>query len=384
MNLFRKYDSPSAASRLVMAIGDLVSHLLVPRRPKPRLPLRKGQAAKILLLRLDGIGDNVCSWPALQLLREQFPDSRIVLATGPWATSLYRECPWVDEVIPWDSGLFGLFRGKGLRGLTDDLRMTQQLKQRGFDAGIDLRGDLLSIFLLWLVAPPVRTGSAMRGGGRLLTDPLSISDGHEIERTVAVARTVAGMPSATTCRITDWPRPLARARVIEQLSASGLDMNRPTAALCPGALWPWKQWPAERFLELSQRLESELGLQIIWITETGEQQEQKGAGFYFTGALDEVAAVLGLCRLAVCSDSGLLHLAVAAGCATVQLFGPGDAERFAHTGARVALFHDRSCGQYPCVQRGTCLNRSAGWCMDNIGVDEVFATCRRFMSESGE
>lgn len=362
-----------------MAIGDLLLRILVPLRPAPRLPLNREQTSRMLLLRLDGIGDNVCSWPALKLLREQFPGSRIVLAVGPWAAPLYLECPWVDEVIQWDSGLFGLFRGKGLRGLKNDLRLTRLLRLQGFDVGIDLRGDLLSIILLWLIAPPVRTGSAMRGGGRMLTDPLFITHGHEAERTFSVVQAASGVPIVKPSIIADWPRPLARARVVEQLLADGWNMSRPSAALCPGALWQWKQWPREKFQKLAQRLGTELRLQIIWISEKVEQQEHTEGEFYFSGTLNEVAAVLNLCRLAVCSDSGLLHLAVAADCATVQLFGPGDSDRFAHTGTRQVLLHDRSCEQYPCVQRGTCLNLNAGWCMDKISVDEVFAACLRLI-----
>jgi heptosyltransferase-2 len=377
VKLFHFYDSPSFASRLVMAAGDLLSRVLVPLRPTERLPLHKEQTGKLLLLRLDGIGDNVCSWPALQLLREQLPHSTIVLAVGPWATPLYRECPWIDEIIEWDSGLFGLFRGKGLRGLKTDLLLTRELRHRNFDVGIDLRGDLLSIFLLWLVAPPTRIAHIMRGGARMLTDPLLINHGHEAARTLAVARAATETQAVPPPRVRDWPRPLAQARVKQRLLAGGWDATRPAAAFCPEALWPWKRWPQEHFRELAHRLSQELGLQVIWILEQPEQLKPGENDIIFSGALDEVAAVLSLCRLAVCSDSGLLHMAVAAGCDTVQLFGPGDADRFAHTGAGLVLHHDRSCSDYPCVQRGTCVNLASGWCMEKISVNEVFASCRK-------
>jgi ADP-heptose:LPS heptosyltransferase len=384
MKLFQKYDSPSTASRLVMAIGDLLLRAVVPVRPVPRLPLQKKQRHKLILLRLDGIGDNICSWPALQLLREQLPGSTISLAVGPWAAPLYRECPWVDEVISWDSGLFGLFRGKGIRGILTDFRIARQLGTQKFDIGIDLRGDLLSIILLRLIAPPIRTGLAMRGGGRLLTDPQHVSEGHESVRTHTVVKTALDMRTAVASGVTDWSRPLARNRALEKLQMTGWEMNRPTAALCPEALWQWKRWPREHFLELARRLESEAGLQTIWIAENVEHQEDLDGRLIFSGPLDEVAAVLSLCNLAVSSDSGLLHLAVAAGCATVQLFGPGDADRFAHTGKSLIVHHERSCGEYPCVQRGVCRRSGDGWCMEKIRVTDVFNSCRRLLAESGE
>jgi len=380
VKLLPAYDSPTLASRLVMAAGDLLSHALVPLRPPPLLPLRKEQTERLLLLRLDGIGDNVCSWPALKLLREHLPESRISLAVGPWAAPLYRECPWVDEVIEWDSGLFGLFRGRGVAGLSHDLKISKALRERGFSAGIDLRGDLLSIVLLRLVAPPIRVATVTRGGRRLLTDPLRIDDGHETRRTADIASTALGLPTGQECPLQDWPRPEALKRAKEQLLRIGWDESLPTAALCPLALWPWKQWPKDRFRELALRLKRDLGLQVIWFLENREQaREQCHGDPFFCGPLDQVAAALSLCTLAVANDSGLMHLAVAAGCNTVQLFGPGDASRFAHRTAETACLHDKSCQYNPCTRSGDCKNLSEGWCLEKISVEVVYATCLKLL-----
>jgi heptosyltransferase-2 len=338
------------------------------------------QVPSLLLLRLDGIGDNVCSWPALKLLRENLPGTRIAIAVGPWAAPLYRECPWVDEVIEWDSGLFGLFRGRGLGGLWRDLKLTGTLRERGFAAGIDLRGDLLSIALLRLVAPPARVATVTRGGRRLLSDPLQLPDGHETQRAYDIACATLGLPVGQVPRLQDWSRPDALTRARGQLVRSGWNESIPAVALCPPALWPWKQWPKERFRELAERLKQEHSLQVVWFLE-----EKTRAADYttddpvFCGPLDEVAAALGLCRLAVSNDSGLMHIAVAAGCKTVQLFGPGDASRFAHRGSGTVLFHDTSCRFYPCTRSGRCSNLAEGWCLEKIGVDEVLASCIRLL-----
>ena len=380
MKLCGNYDSPSPFSRAVMAFGDMVSFLLVPRRPSPRIPLAPERVQNLLLLRLDGIGDNICSWPALELLRRHLPNTEITLAVGPWATPLYRECPWIDELIEWDSGLFGLFRGKGLSNMAVDLQLTKELRKRGFDAGIDMRGDLLSILLLHRIGTPTRTAETSRGGSRLLSDPVRLRSTAEVQRTFEIACTAVGLSAEPAPRVRDWLRPQARALAARRLSEIGWDSAKPSAALCPMALWPWKQWPKEHFRELALRLKKELGFQIIWFLERKEQvTDLASEDPVFCGPLDEVAAALGMCRIAVCSDSGLLHLAVAAGCHTVQLFGPGNAERFAHTGENLAVHHDRTCTRYPCVQKGTCANLASGWCMDKISVTDVFNSCSEFM-----
>lgn len=365
-----------------MASGDALSRLLVPLRPAPCLPIGLKQVDALLLLRLDGIGDNVCSWPALRLLREHLPAARIALAVGPWTAPLYRECPWVDEIIEWDSGFFGVFRGKGLGGLASDINFSRMLRTRRFDAGIDLRGDLLSISLLWMVAPPIRVAQVSRGGGRFLTDPLQVRDGHEAQRAYEVAQFVLGLPAGTVSPVRDWPRPKASVRARERLQAAGWDSRLPTLALCPLALWSWRQWPKERFQALASRLKRELSLQVVWFLDRPEKAREYALDDpYFCGPLDEVAAALNMCRLAVSNDSGLLHLAVAAGCRTVQLFGPGNATRFAHSGKGLILLHDTSCSQYPCTQRGRCANLAEGWCLDKISVEDVFSACAQLMSD---
>ena len=96
--------------------------------------------------------------------------------------------------------------------------------------------------------------------------------------------------------------------------------------LCPGAAHASKQWPAGRFVELGRRWsgpvivlggpdEREL---VQFIAETlGSRAE----GLAERGYARTLAA-LGRGRVAVAGDTGLLHLAAAAGLPVVGLFGP--------------------------------------------------------------
>ncbi len=366
-----------------MAAGDMLSRFIVPRLPSSALPLDRNNARNILLLRLDGIGDNVCSWPSLELLRRQLPSARITLATGPWVAPLYGECPWIDEIVPWDTALYGIYRNKGLKGLRADLDISTMLRKRCFDAGIDLRGDLRSIILLWMTSPPIRVGNISCGGKRFLTDPVQLHGGFEAQRTFDVTCTSLGIPTRPVPTVESWPRPMALHKAIARLKAAGWQERVQTVAICPLALWPWRQWPTERFHQLASRLKNECEFQVVWFIENNDQAERYGISDpFFCGPLDEVAAALSLCSLAVSCDSGLMHLAIAEGCRTVQLFGPGDAERFSHTGKGTELIHDTSCLQYPCTQRGTCLNKREGWCMEKISVDQVFSACSRLVQQT--
>jgi ADP-heptose:LPS heptosyltransferase len=129
--------------------------------------------------------------------------------------------------------------------------------------------------------------------------------------------------------------------------ALGLLPSEPISApvyvgLAPGSREAHKNWPAERFLELARNLRS-AGLIPVFLIGPKEQQRaaelrqadseailvefmRLGAGI---GSLDAAIAVLGRLSLVVANDSGLGHLAGAAGRPVVSLFGPTDPHRWA-------------------------------------------------------
>ena len=84
-----------------------------------------------------------------------------------------------------------------------------------------------------------------------------------------------------------------------------------------------KNWPVERFVQLSRYLESE-GHKVRWIRGPAEMG-QPGA---WTGermdrpSLHALAATLAVSRLFIGNDSGVSHLAAAVGAPTLALFGP--------------------------------------------------------------
>jgi len=96
----------------------------------------------------------------------------------------------------------------------------------------------------------------------------------------------------------------------------------PLIALAPGASWPSKRWPMERWNELAKTLES-AGARVVTL---GTEGEGLDAGTDFTGrtGIRDAACLLHAAHLAVCCDSGLMHLALAADTPTIALFGPTD------------------------------------------------------------
>ena len=108
--------------------------------------------------------------------------------------------------------------------------------------------------------------------------------------------------------------------------------------LHPGSGSEKKNWPLERFLELSLRL-TEKGEKVAWVLGPAEEgiTVPHGHIVWMSLPLQELAARLARCKLFVGNDSGVTHLAAAAGCPTVALFGESDQRIWAPRGKCVSV-----------------------------------------------
>ena len=126
-----------------------------------------------------------------------------------------------------------------------------------------------------------------------------------------------------------WTAPEDRAR-----AAALLPAGRPVIGLGPTANWPPKVWPAERFAALFHALERGPLPGAVPAVFAGPGEAERAMAELLLAALPdaidlvgrlslpEVAACLARCALFVGNDSGLMHLAAAAGAPTLGLFGP--------------------------------------------------------------
>ena len=109
----------------------------------------------------------------------------------------------------------------------------------------------------------------------------------------------------------------------------GLRRDRPIVALCPGAEYgPAKRWPAAHFAAIAEAMHAR-GRQV-WIFGSAKDAaigaaiaELAPAAINLCGrtGLADAVDLLALSGLVLTNDSGLMHVAAAAGCRVVALFG---------------------------------------------------------------
>jgi ADP-heptose:LPS heptosyltransferase len=214
------------------------------------------------------------------------------------------------------------------------LEIWGQLATTRWDLVVDLRASAIS-WLLW-----TRRRAVIQGGRR---------PGHRLTHLAALL----GVSPPPLPVIWTAPEDTARAAAL-------LPEGRPWLVLGPTANWHRKVWPAERFAELALRLTAPdgalPGAGIAILGGPGDQERSMATpvltalpqGLDLVGKLDlpEVAAVLARAAIFIGNDSGLMHLAAAAGAPTLGLFGPTPSDEYGPAGPKArAVLADGPPGQ---------------------------------------
>lgn len=350
----------------------------------------------LLLSRSDGLGDGILSLGLLRGLRTALPDWRLVLAVVPSQVSLFRECPWVDDVLPSakirdDKGLKGdaleLIRqqvtslreivGDRVPQIAVDLSMWPH-PQDSTSAFVRASGALTTVAAVDHWVDDRMHGWLDRGLGAVVRVPL----GHEIDRYRALAGALGVEPAEPRW----WDLSHHVPTALSKLGKSANWRDAPKLALGVGAQNSFRRWRPERFAAIARRaVDRSIGVVVVGGPDAVEEGDVITglAGPGVTNAagrltLLESAAMLTPRDLYVGNDTGTMHLAAAAGCSCVEISPhPMDGDpgvgtsplRFAPHGVPAIVLRP-STGLGPCNRQCTA---GSPHCIDIISVDDVWS-----------
>ena len=150
------------------------------------------------------------------------------------------------------------------------------------------------------------------------------------------------------------------------------------AAIHPGSGSPKKNWPFDRYLDLAEKLRAQ-GFCIVWIAgpaEEGQFSFPAPERVFRDAPLPALVRVLSRSSLFVGNDSGISHLAVAAGAPSVVLFGPSDPAVWAPRGRTVAIVCAGEQACFPCHPDANAnVKPCTKPCMNTVAVAHVFESC---------
>jgi heptosyltransferase III len=296
---------------------------------------------RILFLTATRIGDAVLSTLVLNHLLERHPQARVTVACGAPAAGVFARLPQLERLIVVEKRRFDLHWPV----------LWRQLALTWWDIGVDLRGSATTLLV------PARQRLIMRGGRR---------PGHR-SRHLAGVLGLADRPPFPVA----WTAAEDRARAEALLPGDG-----PYVALGPTANWAGKVWPAEGFVAVFRAMAAQWpGTRAVVLGGPGETERAMAAPVLaaLPGAVDlvgalslpEAASVLARCALFVGNDSGLMHLAAAAGCRTLGLFGASDPGEYAPFGRATSFVAAAGAPHAP---------------MSSLGVEEVLAAAEALVA----
>jgi heptosyltransferase-2 len=273
-------------------------------------------AGRILVIRGGAIGDFVLTLPAIGLLREAFPDTHIELLGYQHIVALAVGRHYADASRSIEYGpLSGFFNPKS--------ELDPQLSEyfAGFDQVISYLFDPDGFF----------TGNLRRAGVRNLIqgNPKIGDHAHAAIQLALPLQQLALYLDDPAAHLFPTKEDLAEADKF--LGSHSTD--RAPVALHPGSGSERKNWPLDRWIELTAAFLSE-GKPVLVIGGESDSAQMSELRARFPGnphlsfvehlPLPALAALLFRCALFVGHDSGISHIAAATGIPCVLLFGPTD------------------------------------------------------------
>ncbi len=329
-----------AAIYLVLStIGGL---LWLSRRGKKYPPLcpQSFHPKRILVIRLDLIGDLVLSLTVVRALKRTYPEAEIDLLAVPSSAKVAMHDPDLAEIIAYDPNIWR--RPKALlrfRNWREALSLLRRLRARHYDLAVSVFGE-------WAAILSVLSSAQRRVGFRRESYPGFMTDSvpgrhwdprdhkHEVDYCLELAR-AAGTTTSPDDRAPHlYVDPQAHQDIEQLLREEGIQPDKPLIACHVSSNNGYsKRWPIPYWATLIDRLTCEDGAQVVLTGAPGDlpliemviqRMHERPINLAGKTSLTQLAALLQRADLLITGDSGPMHIAGAVGTSLIAIHGPTD------------------------------------------------------------
>jgi len=360
---------------------------------------------KILIIKLSAIGDVIHTLPALNAIRNCLPSAHITWLIEETAADLIINHTALDRVIVSKRKLWikELFSASFFTGLKNIFKFSKKLRDTKYDIIIDFQA-LLKSGIMVMLAKGKRKAGFNKGMQHMEHSYIFLNDRvppvdmeiHALTRGILLLQALGIIPNSTMSNSnsgTDRNRenntnninlnsfktgkieynlPVSKNNRLEidrLLKKHNIDNNKILIALNPEATWITKLWSNKKFAQLADCLMDIYDAQIVFTggkcdkaTVKQIQSEIRKKTVDFTGktTLKTLVALYERTDLLVTTDTGPMHLAVAAGTKVVAIFGPtapwrtgpfGQEHHVVRTGIHCSPCFKRECETMECMKQ---------------------------------
>jgi lipopolysaccharide heptosyltransferase II len=277
---------------------------------------------RLLVIRLDNIGDVVLLSPALRNLRRRFPEAEITLMASPAGGQVAPLLPWIDNVFTWRA-IWQDVAGSLSHDPQRERTLIENLRARNYQAAFIFtsfsQSPLPPAYACYLAGIPVRVGYSKEFGGGLLSysGQPPADEIHQADLNLALLE-LAKIPVRDRHLELQIP-PEVRHKTDRLLEQAAIDPMSDYTVLAPGASCSARRYSPDRFAAAAVELSNRTGMPVVVV---GSQREAETIAPVSAAAqyenlislvgktsLPQLAAIIQGAALVVANNSASIHLA---------------------------------------------------------------------------
>jgi lipopolysaccharide heptosyltransferase II len=345
----------------------------------------KRELKSFLIVQTAYPGDVILTLPLIQVLKKEYPDSTIDVMVILKCADILANHPSINEVIIYDK------HGSDA-GLLKFAGMVKEVRKKKYDCAFVPHKSIRSALLVKFAGIPERIGFIKSSGKLFYSRRMPYQESaHEIERNCSLLKAIGIDPQHKEFPQI-FPNFHDKKKVSHYLSEHGIQHVNNLIGVAPGTVWPTKQWPLERYIQLVEMLSSN-GFPVVLIggkedtdicerikNEIGSKSVSSSAGKL---SLLQSGELIHRCKLLVSNDSAPMHLAGAMRTPVIAIFGATIPEfGFAPYGELDVVVETKGLTCRPCSIHGgyRCPIKTFD-CMNQISVHTVYKEVLKLFSK---
>lgn len=330
---------------------------------------------RILLMRLDRLGDLVLTLPAIYSVHENFPNAKIDLVVNEQLVGFVDNIYFISDIYSINPYKFEFLRF---------LKFIFLLRRKHYDLAIDLlpRASHLSSIILFAIKSIHKAGVAV-GLRKYFIDcqvPPTVEPKYQRDVVLGILKHVG---LKTNKKITLPINEDSKKYVHDFLRERNINLRDVIVGISPGASGGFKMWPEQNFGMLLKKLHQQYKCKLLLL---GSKQERSlcdeinlsagniavnVAGLF---SLKELCACINMLDLFICNNSGPMHIAYALNTPSVIISGFANPKRWTLPRSNFVVIHKDSRDFESEHKEASNVSR--------ISIDEVFNEVKKLLNQT--